>query len=157
VAAVDLLLNTEQSHYDIEPFRDLITRAFLEVLAREGADPDVEVSLTFVDDEQIRVLNREYRAKDTATDVLSFPQDDEDGFMSIPGMPQVLGDIVISLPRAEEQAETFGHSLEREVVYLAVHGLLHLLGFDHEDEEGRAEMRAREEAVMEAIGLRRGE
>jgi probable rRNA maturation factor len=157
VAAVDLLLNNEQSHYDIEPFRDLITRAFLEVLAREGADPDVEVSLTFVDDEQIRVLNREYRAKDTATDVLSFPQDDEDGFMSIPGMPQVLGDIVISLPRAEEQAETFGHSLEREVVYLAVHGLLHLLGFDHEDEEGRAEMRAREEAVMEAIGLRRGE
>jgi probable rRNA maturation factor len=154
---VDLLLNNEQSHYDIEPFRDLITRAFLEVLAREGADPDVEVSLTFVDDEQIRVLNREYRAKDTATDVLSFPQDDEDGFMSIPGMPQVLGDIVISLPRAEEQAETFGHSLEREVVYLAVHGLLHLLGFDHEDEEGRAEMRAREEAVMEAIGLRRGE
>ncbi|KLU40973.1 MAG: hypothetical protein AA931_01055 [Peptococcaceae bacterium 1109] len=135
----------------------MITRAFLEVLAREGADPDVEVSLTFVDDEQIRVLNREYRAKDTATDVLSFPQDDEDGFMSIPGMPQVLGDIVISLPRAEEQAETFGHSLEREVVYLAVHGLLHLLGFDHEDEEGRAEMRAREEAVMEAIGLRRGE
>ncbi|HHT73125.1 MAG TPA: rRNA maturation RNase YbeY [Firmicutes bacterium] len=157
MAAVDLLLNNEQSHYDIEPFRDLITRAFLEVLAREGADPDVEVSLTFVDDEQIRVLNREYRAKDTATDVLSFPQDDEDGFMSIPGMPQVLGDIVISLPRAEEQAETFGHSLEREVVYLAVHGLLHLLGFDHEDEEGRAEMRAREEAVMEAIGLRRGE
>ncbi|MGI6641316.1 MAG: rRNA maturation RNase YbeY [Limnochordia bacterium] len=154
---MDLLLNNEQSHYDIEPFRDLITRAFLEVLAREGADPDVEVSLTFVDDEQIRVLNREYRAKDTATDVLSFPQDDEDGFMSIPGMPQVLGDIVISLPRAEEQAETFGHSLEREVVYLAVHGLLHLLGFDHEDEEGRAEMRAREEAVMEAIGLRRGE
>ena len=106
MAAVDLLLNNEQSHYDIEPFRDLITRAFLEVLAREGADPDVEVSLTFVDDEQIRVLNREYRAKDTATDVLSFPQDDEDGFMSIPGMPQVLGDIVISLPRAEEQAET---------------------------------------------------
>lgn len=157
MAAVDLLLNNEQSHYDIEPFRDLITRAFLEVLAREGADPDVEVSLTFVDDEQIRVLNREYRAKDTATDVLSFPQDDEDGFRSIPGMPQVLGDIVISLPRAEEQAETFGHSLEREVVYLAVHGLLHLLGFDHEDEEGRAEMRAREEAVMEAIGLRRGE
>ncbi len=154
---MDLLINNEQSHYDIEPFRDLITRAFLEVLAREGADPDVEVSLTFVDDEQIRVLNREYRAKDTATDVLSFPQDDEDGFMSIPGMPQVLGDIVISLPRAEEQAETFGHSLEREVVYLAVHGLLHLLGFDHEDEEGRAEMRAREEAVMEAIGLRRGE
>ncbi|MGI6148243.1 MAG: rRNA maturation RNase YbeY [Firmicutes bacterium] len=155
--AVDLLLNNEQSEYDAEQFRDFIVQAFVELLAAEGVDPDVEVSLTFVDDEQIRELNRSYRGKDAATDVLSFPQDDSDGFTSIPGMPRVLGDIVISLPRAQEQAETFGHSLAREVVYLAVHGLLHLLGYDHETEEERIQMRAREEAVLNALGLRREE
>lgn len=153
--AVDLLLNNEQSQYDVESFRQLIFRAFQELLAAEGIDLNVEVSLTFVDDEQIRALNHQYRGKDAATDVLSFPQDDEDGFVSIPGMARVLGDIVISLPRAKEQAETYGHSLEREVVYLAVHGMLHLLGYDHEDEVARAAMRQREEAVMSALGLRR--
>ena len=139
----------------MEQFQELISRAFAEVLAMEGIDPDVEVGLTFVDDEYIRELNRDYRGKDRATDVLSFPQDDSDGFMDVPGMTRILGDIVISLPRASEQADDYGHSFEREVVYLAVHGMLHLLGSDHEDEEGRSEMRRREETVMSALGLRR--
>jgi len=152
---VELLVNNEQSQFDVEPFLPLIERAFKEVLALEGRDPGVELSLTFVNDEQIRELNRDYRGKDSATDVLSFPQDDGDGFVSVPGMPVMLGDIVISLPRAQEQAASFGHSLEREVVYLAVHGMLHLLGYDHEDEEGRSQMRQREEAVMNVLGLRR--
>ncbi|NLM40318.1 MAG: rRNA maturation RNase YbeY [Firmicutes bacterium] len=154
---MEILLNNEQSQYDVDSLHPLIMKAFTEVLKREGLSTEVEVGLTFVDDEYIRELNRDYRGKDMPTDVLSFPQDDDDGFVSVPGMPRLLGDIVISVPRAVEQADTFGHSVEREVVYLAVHGMLHLLGYDHEDEEGRSEMRRREEAVMEALGLRRDE
>lgn len=154
---MEILLNNEQTEYDVDSLHPLIMQAFTEVLKRESLSTEVEVGLTFVDDEYIRELNRDYRGKDTPTDVLSFPQDDDDGFVSVPGMPRLLGDIIISMPRAVEQAETYGHSVEREVVYLAVHGMLHLLGYDHEDEEGRSEMRRREEAVMEALGLRRDE
>lgn len=154
---MEILLNNEQTEYDVDSLHPLITQAFTEVLKRESLSTEVEVGLTFVDDEYIRELNRDYRGKDTPTDVLSFPQDDDDGFVSVPGMPRLLGDIIISMPRAVEQAETYGHSVEREVVYLAVHGMLHLLGYDHEDEEGRSEMRRREEAVMEVLGLRRDE
>ena len=104
-------------------------------LQEEEIDPKAEIGLMFVDNEQIREMNSAYRDKDSATDVLSFPMYEADE--AIEDEEEILlGDIVISLERAAEQAEEYGHSLEREVMYLLVHGLLHLAGFDHmEDDE----------------------
>ena len=120
-------------------------------LQEEQIPEEAEVDLLFVDNEAIREMNREYRDKDSATDVLSFPMyeadeeiDDEDEIL--------FGDIVISLERAQEQCEEYGHSLEREVMYLLVHGLLHLAGYDHMEEEEKKEMRAREEELLAVIG-----
>jgi len=124
-------------------------------LTLEDVCEETEIGLTFVDNVTIQKLNRQYRGNDVPTDVLSFPQDDDDGFIVPEGLPRVLGDIVISLPRAAEQAAEYGHSLEREVVYLSVHGLLHLLGYDHENSEEKNQMRQREEEVMTRIGLGR--
>ena len=145
----------------------------------------VEISLSFVPAEEIHELNRQSRGVDRVTDVLSFPliddwdeipaleeddeayQDDEefpaseeddeaylmdDGELD-PGIP--LGDVVICLDKAEEQAAEFGHSREREIVYLFVHSVLHLLGYDHMEEEEKREMRQREEEVMQAVNLQR--
>ena len=111
--------------------RMLLRRAILETLAYENVDiKSPEVSMTFTDNEGIRELNRVHRDIDRATDVLSFPMFDfEDESEELEG---ALGDIVISLERAQEQAETFGHSFEREVAFLCVHSMLHLLGYDHE-------------------------
>src|SRR5699024_4127387 len=101
----------------------------------EGVPANFEVSISFVDNKRIRELNLEYRGVDAPTDVLSFPQYDEEDLILPEGFPVILGDIIISLERALEQAEDFGHSLEREVVYLSIHGFFHLLGYDHETEE----------------------
>ncbi|MCX7781092.1 MAG: rRNA maturation RNase YbeY [Negativicutes bacterium] len=121
-----------------------------------GIDPHAEVSLLFVDDEYIRELNRDYRGKDCATDVLSFALNEGEE-PDIVGGPEetLLGDIVISLETAVKQAEEFGHSLERELAYLTVHGMLHLLGFDHENEQDKSVMREKEELVLQALGLTR--
>ena len=123
-------------------------------LQEEEIDPKAEIGLMFVDNEQIREMNKTYRDKDSATDVLSFPMyeadeaiDDEDEIL--------LGDIVISLERAAEQAEEYGHSLEREVMYLLVHGLLHLAGYDHMEDDEKKEMRQREEPLLTVIGASR--
>lgn len=130
-------------------------------LRKEGLDPEIcEISVSFTDGERIRELNREYRGVDRVTDVLSFPQFDsveeleEMGEMT--GVME-LGDVVICADRAREQAEAFGHSFERELIYLFVHSIHHLLGYDHMTEEDKAEMRPREEAVMEELGITRGE
>jgi len=114
---------------------------------------DAEVSVLFVDDDAIMNLNREYRGKDAPTDVLSFAQQEGEELIDAYGAP-VLGDIVISLERAVEQAESFQHSLERELAFLLVHGLLHLVGYDH-DEEFRGEMRDRQEALLQALNVAR--
>ncbi len=134
----------------------LLSRVAEAALAREGVSGAVELGLTVVDDEEIRELNARYRGVDSATDVLSFPlQNEGDGFVGPPDGVLRLGDVVISLPRATEQAEEFGHSLARELGYLFVHGLLHLLGYDHEREDERATVRAKEEAALMACGLTR--
>lgn len=122
---------------------------------QEGVDEErAEISLTLVSLEEIRELNRDYRDVDRETDVLSFPQ-----FECVEDMPEFgelcLGDVVICLDKVEEQAKEFGHSFERELVYLFVHSLLHLLGYDHMEEEEKKEMRQREEQVMTAIDLNR--
>jgi probable rRNA maturation factor len=131
----------------------LLRRAILETLAYEEVEIEApEVSMTFTDNEGIRQLNRLYRQIDRATDVLSFPMFSfEDETEEVEG---ALGDIVISLERAKEQAETFGHSFEREVAFLCVHSMLHLLGYDHElGEEQDIDMRRRQSEIMERLGL----
>ena len=129
----------------------LLRRAILATLKYEEQQGDFEVSLTFIDNEGIHALNKEYRNIDRPTDVLSFPQIDYELGEEAEGM---LGDIVLSLERAKEQAEEFGHSFERECAFLCVHSTLHLLGYDHElSEEDDADMRARQSAVMEILGL----
>jgi probable rRNA maturation factor len=133
--------------------RMLLRRAILETLAYEEVEIEApEVSMTFTDNEGIRQLNRRYRQIDRATDVLSFPMFSfEDETEEVEG---ALGDIVISLERAKEQAETFGHSFEREVAFLCVHSMLHLLGYDHElGEEQDIDMRRRQSEIMERLGL----
>lgn len=138
--------------------RLLIRRCCQAVLATEGFDKDAEVSVSFVNNKEIRSLNKAYRDKDKETDVLSFPLTSEDGTPEInaeTGMV-LLGDVVISLETAVKQANMYGHSLEREVGFLTVHSMLHLLGYDHElsplDERI---MREKEEAVLEKLGISR--
>ena len=111
-----------------------------------------EISVTFVEGEEIRNLNREYRDTDKVTDVLSFPQFDD--LNEIPEFGEIcLGDVVICKDRALEQAEEFGHSFEREIIYLFTHSILHLLGYDHMEEDEKKEMRQREEEVMAHLGI----
>lgn len=137
--------------------RILIRRSCNAVLEYEHFDGFAEVSVTFVDNARIRELNKQYRDKDTATDVLSFPLG-ENGRYDIDedNGCKLLGDIVISMERAMEQAELYGHSLQREVAYLTVHSMLHLLGYDHEASGLAAvHMREKEEAVLIQLGLPR--
>ena len=134
----------------------LIRMSVEATLAYEEIDRDLEVSVTFIDNEGIRKLNRSYRKIDKATDVLSFPLFDfeGDGDAREDELCNMLGDIVISLERAAEQAEEFGHSFEREVAFLTVHSMLHLLGYDHEtSEEDELDMRRRQTEIMEMLGL----
>lgn len=108
---------------------------------------DYEVSVSFVGDEEIHELNRDYRGVDRTTDVLSFPMDDE--------FTNMLGDIVININKVIDQAKEYGHSEKREISYLTVHSTLHLMGFDHEEEEDKKEMRAVEDRVMENLEISR--
>ena len=129
----------------------LIKKAVNTVLKAEKFERAAEVSVTVVDDASIHVMNRESRGVDRATDVLSFPMFDED-FGD--GEAATLGDIVISLERAREQAESYCHSFERECAFLCVHSVLHLLGYDHElSDEDDADMRKRQRDIMEIMGL----
>ena len=129
----------------------LLRRAIGSTLSYEGVESDCEVSLTFTDNAGIHALNKEYRGIDRPTDVLSFPQINYGDGESAEG---ALGDIVLSLERAKEQAEEFGHSFERECAFLCVHSVLHLLGYDHElSDEDDADMRRRQRDVMEIMGL----
>ena len=119
-------------------------------------EPDrIEVSVTFVSLEEIHELNRQYREVDSPTDVLSFPQfwDLEDDIPEVG--PIELGDVIICKDKAEEQAKEFGHSFEREIIYLFTHSILHLLGYDHMEEDEKAVMRVREEEIMDYLGIPR--
>lgn len=131
--------------------------AGLNAVARlHGLTEQTEVDITIVDDEEIHRLNREYRDVDRPTDVLSFALDEggEDEPELLDALEEhLLGDIIISAETAQRQGEEFGHGLTREVVYLAVHGLLHLLGYDHMTEEDKVIMRAKEEEALREIEL----
>ncbi|WP_413780439.1 rRNA maturation RNase YbeY [Anaeroselena agilis] len=136
--------------------KETVTSVLTEAARELGISPHAEVGVVFADDAYIRELNRDYRGIDAATDVLSFALDEGEE-PAVQGGPEeaLLGDIVISLETAERQAAEFGHSLEREMAYLTVHGMLHLVGYDHEDEHDKAAMRSREEQILAALGIGR--
>ena len=139
--------------------RCLVKAAVYAALAYEDFRRSAEISVTFTDNEGIREINREHRDIDAPTDVLSFPilGDDEDGDTNPGTGAVILGDIVLSLERAREQAAEFGHSFTREVAFLTVHSVLHLLGYDHvNSEEEDKEMRARQHAILDYMGITRG-
>lgn len=124
----------------------------------EGIEEGSEVSITFVTNEAIHEINREYRDKDQPTDVISFALEEMgEGEVQIIGedIPRVLGDIIISTDRTREQAEEYGHSFERELGFLAVHGFLHLLGYDHMNEADEKEMFGKQDEILASFGLLR--
>ena len=135
----------------------LVREAIEATLDLENYQNTAEVSVTFTDNKGIHELNAKYRGVDRPTDVLSFPLFDYEGTSEEPPvdeMMNMLGDIVISLEKAQEQAEQFGHSFEREVAFLTAHSMLHLLGYDHElGEDEDREMREKQNIVMDMIGL----
>ena len=138
-----------------EKLEQLLSDGLNAVAKLHGLGEQEEVDITIVTDDEIHALNRDYRNVDRATDVLSFALDEDGGEPELVGGPEVhlLGDIIISAETAARQAEEFGHGLERETVYLAVHGLLLLLGYDHMQEEDKAIMRAKEEEALREIKL----
>lgn len=155
---INIFLSNEQDKLDPpEDMEQLIELCAKGALAEEGIEDDAEVSVTLVDDESIRELNNEHRGIDRATDVLSFPMGDGECFEVDPDADAILlGDIVISLERAREQAEEYGHSYRREVAFLLTHSLFHLLGYDHVDsEEDERVMFAKQEKVLEKLGITR--
>ena len=137
----------------------LVRRCCIAVLEEEDFPGNAEISVTFTDDERIKELNRLHRNIDKSTDVLSFPlgEDGEYDINPVTGA-KLLGDIVISVPHAVSQADEYGHSLQREIGFLTVHSMLHLLGYDHVGggiEEVR--MREKEEKVLTELGLKRND
>lgn len=154
------------SSFDDRQVPDSITKVISSVLLMAAEihqlAPENEVSVTLADNQHIRELNREYRGKDRPTDVLSFAlnEGDEPEILAGPdgtGIETLLGDIIISLEMAESQAREYGHSLERELAYLTVHGMLHLLGYDHEDAARKVLMRQEEERILSRLGIIRQE
>lgn len=123
----------------------------------EQINEDAELSITFVDKSEIQEINKMYRDKDKVTDVISFAleEDEPDIDMSEFNIPRVLGDIIICTDVAQEQSESYGHSFERELGFLALHGFLHLLGYDHMNEDDEKEMFGRQDAILNAYGLTR--
>lgn len=114
-----------------------------------------ELSVTLTDNQHIHIINRQYRGVDRPTDVISFALNESDEPEVQDQEVNILGDIIISLERAAEQAKEYGHSYRREVAFLTVHGLLHLLGYDHMEEAERLEMEEEQRVVMEALGIGR--
>lgn len=159
--AVKLSLSREKRGLGHEEARSLILRAVRAALAAEGVRENCAVSAMLTDDEGIREINRGYRGIDAATDVLSFPLNElqpgefrpEECERDLDTGDILLGDMVFSLERCARQGEEFGHGFAHELMYLTVHSVLHLLGYDHVDEgEMKRRMRGREKAIMERLG-----
>lgn len=152
---IDLIDETnELSEEQMEVIEKLLNFA----AQKQSVEEYSEVSVTFVTNERIHEINREYRDKDAPTDVISFAMEElGEGEMELAGvdMPRVLGDIIISIPRAREQAEEYGHSFIRELGFLTVHGFLHLLGYDHMTDAEEIQMFTLQKEILNEYGLKR--
>lgn len=160
----EIIMENEQDKLKIdEGITDTIKAVIIKTLEEEECDFEAEVSVTIVDMAKIREINRSERNIDSPTDVLSFPmlEFDEKGGIVDPefdmdGDKLLLGDIVICAEKAAEQAEEYGHSFRREIAFLTVHSMLHLLGYDHMEKEEEAVMFARQEEILDKMGITRG-
>lgn len=121
----------------------------------ENIEEEAELSVTFVDKDEIQEINKMYRDKDKVTDVISFALEEDEPEITGIEMPRVLGDIIICTDVAQEQADSYGHSFERELGFLALHGFLHLLGYDHMNEQDEKQMFGRQDQILNAYGLTR--
>lgn len=139
---MEVLITNDQELIEID--LDFIKAVALEIMKYEGSPENSQLSMVFCDDDAIKDINKEYRGKDEATDVLSFPMELENFVPEI----RMLGDIVISTDTAKRQAEEFKHSVLTEIVILMIHGLLHLHGYDHIEEEDCKKMRPREAEIL---------
>lgn len=122
---------------------------------QENIEEEAELSVTFVDKDEIQEINKMYRDKDKVTDVISFALEEDEPEITGIEMPRVLGDIIICTDVAQEQADSYGHSFERELGFLALHGFLHLLGYDHMNEQDEKQMFGRQDQILNAYGLTR--
>ncbi|KWX70400.1 rRNA maturation RNase YbeY [Paenibacillus jilunlii] len=161
-----IVWNNEQEEHPISDELITLLESILQKAGEAEGIDEGEVDLTFVNNERIHELNLEYRGIDRPTDVLSFAmnetgEDEPEIIYALDegeegeDVPYVLGDIIISVTRAQEQALEYGHSLERELGFLFVHGFLHLLGYDHQDAVSEAEMMFKQEKVLAQVGLTR--
>ncbi|MDO4778999.1 MAG: rRNA maturation RNase YbeY [Tissierellia bacterium] len=146
---MEILIDQRSNFEDFEIDKSGLEKTIKTTLLKAGYGEDYEISISFVEEQEIRQLNRDYRGKDSVTDVLSFPIF-ERGEIPDFGM---LGDVIICTKRAKEQADEFGHSLDREIHYLITHSILHLLGYDHMEEDEKIEMRTLEKEVMKELGI----
>jgi probable rRNA maturation factor len=162
------MIMAEQPTFDISievdpPYADEVDVELLAVVARtvlgrESVEPPADLGVWITNEEELHTLNRTFRDVDASTDVLSFgeEQDEESPFVQAPESVPHLGDVAISFPHVVRQAEEYGHSRQRELAYLLTHGILHLLGYDHEDPEDAQEMRSHEEAALTDLQITRG-
>ena len=153
------LLTDNRTDFEISgEIMEAVEKACLETLKYEEFDEDCEISLSFVTNEEIHQINRHFRNVDAPTDVLSFPQltfeEGEEADVNENG-EIVLGDIIISVERAKEQAEEYGHGLKREIAFLTVHSMLHLLGYDHMEKDEEEDMFRRQKEILEIAGIPR--
>lgn len=159
---MSVLIDNRQNKVDINSELEAMVEKVVQKTLEEEVEGDYEVSISFVDNEEIRQLNKQYRDKDSATDVLSFPlmefEETDENYENEEEYVQedkLLGDIVISLEKAKEQAEEYGHSFERELAFLVTHGILHLLGMDHEDEDEEKEMISKQDRILSLLNITR--
>ena len=147
-------LNVEKGQEDWEA---IVKKVLDKCFEEEGLlDSKLIMTITFTTPEEIRKINKKYRKIDKATDVLSFPMFEKNEIANLDNTNEdILGDMVISIERVEEQAKEYGHSFERELAYMVVHSFYHLLGYDHMTEEDKKEMREKEENVLGILGIRR--
>lgn len=147
---MEVYIDNRQDKLEIDDeLIELIEKTMSETLKIEDKSLDCEISLSFVDNNEIKNLNREYRNVDSSTDVLSFPMEDDFALNHI----SILGDIVISLEKALSQSKEYGHSFNREMAYLTAHSMLHLLGYDHIEEDDKSIMRNKEKQIMKSLGI----
>ncbi len=145
----------------LETWEDIVKKVFEKCFEIEGLqDSKLYITVTFTNPENIQKINKEYRNIDRPTDVLSFPmfeKEELDKKIQENDFPcqDILGDIVISIPKVEEQAKEYGHSFERELSYMLVHGFYHLMGYDHMEEEDKKAMRTKEDEVLETLNILR--
>lgn len=153
------LLTDNRTDCDISKFEETLRDVAKESLNFEGFDDKCEISLSIVDNEEIHSINKQFRHIDSPTDVLSFPQ----LTFEVGEVPEknengeiILGDIIISIEKAQAQADEYGHSLKRELAFLTAHSMLHLLGYDHMTEDEAKVMFEKQEKILENLGITRG-